>query len=146
MPPPQSGASGYSGKSGWSGYSGFSGKDGSVSGMSGLSGYSGFSGARGAAGTAGVAGASGYSGMSGYSGAAGVPPTGNLTISGSLTTGSGGGTTGDIALQGSASGTVHLRCESDAGTGIFVLPNTTGVHTLATLDDLNALYLKLTNV
>ena len=118
MPPPgQSGASGYSGYSGKSGYSGYSGS-------------------------------SGYSGISGFSGAAGtgpLDPSGNIEIPGSLSTGVGGGATGDIAFLGSTSGAVHLTVQNDAGTGIFYLPNTVGTHTLATLDDLQALYEKLTN-
>ncbi len=116
MPPP--------GASGFSGYSGFSGKAGSGSGVPGPSGFSGFSGA------------------SGYSGAAGSSPsfpTGNVEIGGSLSTGVNSGATGDIAFLGSNSGAVHLRANGDAGTGILLLPSTIGVHTLATLADINAL-------
>jgi hypothetical protein len=65
-------------------------------------------------------------------------------LSGSLTTGEGSAATGDIAFLGASSGAVHLRVEADAGTGIFILPNTTGTQTLATKADLDALYLKLT--
>ena len=123
MPPP--------GQSGFSGYSGFSGKAGSGSGVSGPSGYSGYSGAQ---------------GVSGYSGAAGTSPsfpTGNVQIGGSLTTGVNSGATGDVAFSGATSGAVHLRANADAGTGIFLLPNTTGTHTLATLDDIAKLRTEL---
>jgi len=115
------------GQSGFSGYSGYSGKAGSGSGVSGLSGYSGFSGKQ---------------GVSGYSGAAGSSPsfpTGDVEIGGSLTTGVNSGATGDIALLGGTSGAVHLRAQNDAGTGIFLFPVTTGVQTLATLADIQAL-------
>lgn len=109
-------------------------------GQSGFSGYSGFSGKAGTG--AGTSGFSGYSGVSGFSGAAGTSPslpTGDISITGSLTTGSAGGQTGDIALSGAISGTAHLRAEAIAGAGIFTLPNATGVHTLATVADIEAL-------
>ncbi len=117
------------GQSGFSGYSGFSGK----SGFSGLSGYSGATGPMGPAGPAGGGGGST------------TPTPDNIVITGSLTTGSQGGASGDVALSGAASGAVHLRAQNDAGTGIFLFPVTTGVQTLATLADLEALYQKLTN-
>lgn len=128
MPPPgTSGASGFSGYSGKSGFSGYSGK-------------SGFSGPQ---------GEQGIQGLSGFSGAAGggpsfpTDPSGNITITGSLTTGSGSTTTGDIAFSGAVSGAVHLTVGDDAGTGIFYLPNTTGSQTLATLADIAALRAEL---
>ena len=109
-------------------------------GQSGFSGYSGYSGKAGLTGQTGAAGASGFSGYSGAAGSSGpTDPSGNISIPGSLTTGATGNTTGDIAFKGSNSGAVHLRVNSDAGTGIFVLPDTAGVHTLATLDDIQAL-------
>jgi len=122
MPPP--------GQSGFSGYSGYSGKSASLSGASGYSGYSGAQGPEGPAGPTGPAGGGG---------GGGTPTPSDLTLSGSLTTGAGSGATGDIAFLGSTSGAVHLRANADAGTGIFILPNTTGVHTVATLADIQAL-------
>jgi len=125
MPPP--------GQSGFSGYSGYSGKSASLSGASGYSGYSGAQGPEGPAGPTGPAGGGGST----------TPTPSDLTLSGSLTTGSGSGATGDIAFLGSISGAVHLRANADAGTGILLLPNTTGVHTVATLADINALRIEL---
>jgi hypothetical protein len=128
MPPP-----GASGASGYSGYSGYSGKAGSGSGISGASGYSGYSGPQGPQGIQGIPGTPGSS----------LPSTGDIVITGSLTTGSAGGKTGDVALSGATSGAVHLRAEANAGTGIFLLPNTTGTHTVATLDDIAKLRAEL---
>ena len=128
MPPP-----GASGASGFSGYSGYSGKAGSGSGVSGASGYSGYSGPQGPQGLQGLPGTPGSS----------LPTGDDIVIAGSLTTGSAGGHTGDVALSGATSGAVHLRAESDAGTGIFILPNTTGTHTVATLDDIAKLRTEL---
>jgi len=122
MPPP--------GQSGFSGYSGYSGKSASLSGASGYSGYSGPQGPQGIQGLPGTGGGS-------------IPTPDNIVITGSLTTGSQGGASGDIAFSGATSGAVHLRVNADAGTGILLLPNTTGVHTLATLADINALRTEL---
>lgn len=119
MPPP--GQSGFSGKSGYSGYSG-------KSGYSGFSGYSGHSGAPG----------------SGFSGPITISPTGDIATPGTLNTGSGTNAGGQISLCGSVSGVAHLTVEGEAGSAIFKLPSTSGTHTLATLADLEALYLKLT--
>ncbi len=125
MPPP--------GQSGFSGYSGYSGKQGLTgqTGAQGLSGFSGYSGPQGPQGRPGTPGTS-------------LPTPNDLVLNGSVTTGVGSGKTGDIALSGKTSGAVHLTVEDVAGTGIFKLPSTSGVHTLATLADLEALYQKLT--
>jgi hypothetical protein len=133
MPPQgQSGFSGYSGKSGFSGFSGKQGLNGQTGiGLSGWSGYSGFSGPQGPQGIQGIPGTPGGGSL--------PTPSDNLALTGSLTTGVGSGKTGDVAFVGSSSGAVHLTVESDAGTGIFILPNTTGTHTLATLADIQAL-------
>lgn len=112
-------------------------------GQSGFSGYSGYSGLRGATGPSGPS-SPGASGFSGYSGAG--LGTGNVTLTGSLTTGSASGGTGDVALSGANSGVVHLRPEADAGTGIFILPNTTGTQVIATIADLEALRAEITGL
>ena len=48
--------------------------------------------------------------------------TGDIVTPGSMTTGSGGGTSGDIALSGSSSGTVHIAAPAAAGAGTFNPP------------------------
>lgn len=60
--------------------------------------------------------------------------TGNIVTPGSVTSGSGGGTTGDVALSGSTSGTAHLAAQNAAGTGVYQLPSGSGTHVLADID------------
>lgn len=155
MPPPShSGFSGYSGFSGASstgggvsGYSGYSGRSGAVGlqgpigpqGVAGPQGQTGPMGPSGAVGLSGFSGRSGFSGTSGYSGAAGGVVGPNIAITGTLTTGMGGGTTGGIDLTGSTSGKARLTVNNNAGSGTFRLPTTTGDQTLATQADLAAL-------
>lgn len=50
----------------------------------------------------------------------------SLSTTGSITSGSGGGVSGDVALSGSSSGIAHVTVPAAAGTGTFQLPVTTG--------------------
>lgn len=50
----------------------------------------------------------------------------NVSCAGSMTTGSGGGTTGSVALRGATSGTVTIQPQAVAGTYNFNLPTSAG--------------------
>ena len=50
----------------------------------------------------------------------------NVSCAGSMTTGSGGGTTGSVALSGATSGTVTIQPQAVAGTYNFNLPTSAG--------------------